>query len=102
MVLLQECALWRTTYCQRLGDVNFRRGLRSGGKRSRDGEDIFGRDDWPQRRFRPKRLISKQPRHKLRVQSVAGFVGFHSRENRQPDKSQVADQVERLVATEFV
>src|SRR5258708_5253725 len=50
----------------------------------------------------PTGRIGKQAADQLGVQSVAGFVSFHSGEYRQADERQVADEIKRFVAAEFV
>src|SRR6266404_1117725 len=50
----------------------------------------------------PTRSIGKQAADELGVQSVAGFVSFHSGQDWQADERQVADEIERFVAAEFV
>ena len=50
----------------------------------------------------PKRGIRQQAADELSMQGVAGFMCFHAAQQGQSCQSQVANQVERLVAAEFI
>ena len=52
--------------------------------------------------FGPERAVGQKARDELGVQGVAGLVRHDARLKRPPDQGEVADQVERLVAAEFV
>ncbi len=50
----------------------------------------------------PERGVGKEPAHKLGVQRVARFVRLHARKEGKTCQSQVANQVQGLVAAKFV